>query len=449
MSLIVLLSLLALVTVAEAAPGDSLGTVNLVGSGNSTVGITFDGSFYLVPFGGSGWASNRIGVYRAPVGGAGDATLIAVKKLEVRVGTVAWDPRRGRLWGALGKKIFSIDLGLPTEDGEASHTLEFETGLGGSSTIDGLAYDAEADTLYFSQDKSCCVYRFSLGIEFNPENPPLGELIETIEPKNAEGLSDKQVGGVVVGSEDTLYIGRPPGNEVRRIDQVTGDFVAQFAALSKSAWVEDLTCDPVTYAPREAIVVKYAYNALFEAFEVDPGTCPLPADLLEEPNGQLRVVIPGEPIAGLSVPSRLALIIDASGSMWAKMDGRHKIEIAKEVLVGRVGALPDNAIVGMRVYGQRFTRSSRGQGEKLYRLGAGSSLRNSRSGGVDRRDRVDKSQRMDGNGAFTRCAPRRFPWRGRAEAGCPGHRWQRDLCDRRLRPQLPSSGGSETGRRRL
>ena len=355
MSLTILLSLLALVTVAEAMPGDSLGTVNLVDSGNSTVGITFDGSYYLVPFGGSGWASSRIGVYRVPVGGVGDATLIAVKKLEVRVGAVAWDPRRGQLWGALGKDIYSIDLGLPTEDSEATHTLEFETELGGSTVIDGLAYDAEADTLYFSQDKSCCVYRFSLGTEFNSENPPLGELIETIEPKNSKEQSDKQVGGVVVGSEGTLYVGRPPGNELRRIDQATGNFVAQFAALSKSAWVEDLTCDPVTYAPHEAIVVKYAYNTLFEAFEVEPGTCPLPANLLAEPSGQLRVVIPGEPIAGLSVPSRLALIIDASGSMWAKMDGRRKIEIAKEVLVERVGALPDNAIVGMRVYGQRFS----------------------------------------------------------------------------------------------
>jgi hypothetical protein len=341
--------------VAEEAPGNSLGTVNLVDSGSSNVGITFDGSYYLVPFGGSGWASNRIGVYRAPVGGVGDAALIAVKNLEIRVGAVAWDPRRGRLWGALGKEIFSIDLGVPTEDGEATHTLEFETGLGGSRVIDGLAYDAEADTLYFSQDKSCCVYRFSLGAEFNEENPPLGELIETIEPKNSLGESDQQVGGIVMGSEGTLYVGRPPGNEVRRIDQATGDFVAQFAALSESAWVEDLTCDPVTYAPREAIVVKYAYNDLFEAFEVDPGTCPLPANLLVEPSGQLRVVIAGEPIAGFSVPSRLALIFDASGSMWAEMDGRRKIEIAKEVLVESVGTLPDDAIVGLRVYGQRFS----------------------------------------------------------------------------------------------
>lgn len=61
-------------------------------------------------------------------------------------------------------------------------------------------------------------------------------------------------------------------------DKVTGGFIAQFAALSASAWVEDLTCDPVTYAPKEAILAKYAFNSLYEAFEVAEGTCPLAVD---------------------------------------------------------------------------------------------------------------------------------------------------------------------------
>jgi hypothetical protein len=39
--------------------------------------------------------------------------------------------------------------------------------------------------------------------------------------------------------------------------------------------VEDLVCDPVTYAPLEAILAKDAFNGLYEAFEVETGTCPL------------------------------------------------------------------------------------------------------------------------------------------------------------------------------
>ena len=36
-----------------------------------------------------------------------------------------------------------------------------------------------------------------------------------------------------------------------------------------------MTCDPITYAPKEAILAKDAYSSLYEAFEVETGTCPI------------------------------------------------------------------------------------------------------------------------------------------------------------------------------
>ena len=52
------------------------------------------------------------------------------------------------------------------------------------------------------------------------------------------------------------------------------------------------------------------------------------------------------------VPGRLLLLLDASGSMKAKdPSGLTKIEAAKKALTGVVGALPDTAQVGLRVYG--------------------------------------------------------------------------------------------------
>ncbi len=51
-------------------------------------------------------------------------------------------------------------------------------------------------------------------------------------------------------------------------------------------------------------------------------------------------------------PGKLLLVLDASGSMKAKdPSGLTKIEAAKKALTGVVGALPDTAQVGLRVYG--------------------------------------------------------------------------------------------------
>jgi hypothetical protein len=52
-------------------------------------------------------------------------------------------------------------------------------------------------------------------------------------------------------------------------------------------------------------------------------------------------------------------ILDASGSMREEMDGREKFDIAKEVVESIVTRLPEGTLVGMRVYGHRFTALQR------------------------------------------------------------------------------------------
>ena len=46
-------------------------------------------------------------------------------------------------------------------------------------------------------------------------------------------------------------------------------------------------------------------------------------------------------------------ILDASGSMWGQVEGKAKIAIAKEVLVGLIKDLPDDLHVGLVAYGHR------------------------------------------------------------------------------------------------
>jgi hypothetical protein len=50
---------------------------------------------------------------------------------------------------------------------------------------------------------------------------------------------------------------------------------------------------------------------------------------------------------------RMILVLDASGSMWGRIEGRAKIEIAREALNELLGELPADTAVGLQVYGHR------------------------------------------------------------------------------------------------
>lgn len=52
-------------------------------------------------------------------------------------------------------------------------------------------------------------------------------------------------------------------------------------------------------------------------------------------------------------PGNIVLILDASGSMWGLVEGKAKIEIAKEVLSNLIEKLPENSDAGLVAYGHR------------------------------------------------------------------------------------------------
>lgn len=52
-------------------------------------------------------------------------------------------------------------------------------------------------------------------------------------------------------------------------------------------------------------------------------------------------------------PSTIIFILDASGSMWGQVEGRAKIDIAKEVMKSLIKDLPQTASVGLVAYGHR------------------------------------------------------------------------------------------------
>jgi hypothetical protein len=263
---------------AYAVVGDLLDTVGvpsgLVNSNNCSVAAAFDGTYFYTMQGGLDvdCAGSTLQVFDPPapdgVPGAppDDATLVATKTIEdaggspVSISAVEWDPSRSTpghatFWGAYDDAVYLIDIGDPTAGGVAVATFQFNAGVGGASLVDGLAWDPADDTLYYSPDVDCNVHQFGLGTG----GQALGGLLNTVTPKNQAGESDCSVSGVAIGA-NTLYIGRDGTAEIRRVDKTTGAFVSTFATTAGR--VEDLVCDPVTYAPLEAILAKDAYGGL-------------------------------------------------------------------------------------------------------------------------------------------------------------------------------------------
>ena len=61
----------------------------------------------------------------------------------------------------------------------------------------------------------------------------------------------------------------------------------------------------------------------------------------------------------LSVSERgVAFVVDGSGSMWGRMGGRTKIEIAKEILDDALDWLPPDLTLSLRAYGHRVEREA-------------------------------------------------------------------------------------------
>jgi len=76
--------------------------------------------------------------------------------------------------------------------------------------------------------------------------------------------------------------------------------------------------------------------------------------------GTLAVAATGERIAAVSAPSQIELILDASGSMNERVEGRSKIAAAKDAMSQIIRGLPDDAQVALRVYGHRIQEGRKG-----------------------------------------------------------------------------------------
>lgn len=99
-------------------------------------------------------------------------------------------------------------------------------------------------------------------------------------------------------------------------------------------------------AGREGALQAY-YAALVAEHGEDIGLCP-------QADAPQAAACPDAGLPGVAVaPRRILLMLDASGSMAGRLDGRRKLDVAQDALLAFASRLEGDAQVALRVYGHR------------------------------------------------------------------------------------------------
>ncbi len=267
--LIYLCIALMLVSASFAATGDYVATANFATpcSSGIGVGLAFDGQNLWY----SCYGSNP-DLYRAnPITGA----VTASYNIAGGLGALSYDAGRNGIWAgydSLPRDITFIQL--DSNKNVTGSSLAFTAGIGGISLLDGIAYDAEDDSLYLSADVDTNIYQLSLN------GTPIRNFAKA--PGSNCGNSGIAVGGWL------FYEGFNGCNQVIVVNKSsTADVQFNFSTAQGNDPTfrdEDLECDVVTFASQGKHVMwsVEAYDTNFGAsygsrralaFEIPYGSC--------------------------------------------------------------------------------------------------------------------------------------------------------------------------------
>jgi len=251
--------MLAFASTARAATGDLLASITAANpeACGVNVGIAFDGQHLLVScISGTGQGSTHID-YINPSNGS------LFKSLTVNlpgVAAMAYDAGRGKLWACdsptggnspgSGTEVYLIDptTGVATD--------QFRT----AGCWDGLAYDGADDTLWVSPDQSDIIYHYASS----------GTFIKSFSGLRA-GLAGFGNSGIAVGGA-ALYLSNADGGTIYTAPK---DFSTppSPAATEPGQHIEDMECDSVTFAPKDAMWVISAFDRTVNAYEIPANSC--------------------------------------------------------------------------------------------------------------------------------------------------------------------------------
>lgn len=217
------------------------------------VGVAFDGS--------SLWyscAGQSPDLFRAD---SRTGALLGSYDIAGGLGALAWDEGRQRLWAAAGQgigqtggEVYAID----PSTGES--TVQFVLADEFCDLVDGLAYDAGDDSLYFSSDCYAQTIRHVSALDGRP-------FADDGFLWGGDGCYNS---GLAIGG-DLLYQGSNGCIHIWVVDKRSK--LAAFDFDSPGIRDEDMECDPRSFRPKTVMWSKDAYNDTAYAFEIPLGSC--------------------------------------------------------------------------------------------------------------------------------------------------------------------------------
>lgn len=243
---------------ARAANGDLLRSITAAtdteGCGIND-GIAFDGRDLLVSCVDNHGDGHTLIDYIDPA----DGSLVNALTVPKHNGfaAIAYDAGRKKIWACdapNGNSVDQADIYL-INPADGSSAKQFTVA---DSCWDGLAYDASDDSLYVSADQSYDVYHYTASGELIHEYTRVGALLGQF------GNSGIAVGG------PNLYLSNADGNQIYTVPK---DFSSSKLLATESLHLEDMECDSVTFAPKDAIWVISAYDRTLNAYQIPSGSC--------------------------------------------------------------------------------------------------------------------------------------------------------------------------------
>lgn len=261
---------------ASAATGDQVGSVEFDTKCPSGlgVGITFDGTNLWYSCDGTP-ASGDSDLYRADPS-TGTVTASYNIAPGEGLGALAYDATRNAIWAGWGSAAGAGTIRLiqlnASKDVTGTPTVRFTAGEAYTAyphLDDGLAFDAQDDSLYVSPDESTMIYHYHAV-------PPIeGSNFISSFAWNGTGCYNS---GLAIGG-DLLFEGSDGCSHVWVVDKST--HTASFDFSTGATRDEGLTCDSKTFA-KDVVWSMEAYDSNFPsgaglrrafAFEVPTGTC--------------------------------------------------------------------------------------------------------------------------------------------------------------------------------
>ena len=175
---------------------------------------------------------------------------------------------------------------------------------------------------------------------------PLSKTLD-VKRMSAHGISLDPDRYIVITATGNSPGGSVSSAHMKVLDKGNNEIIAEKITLKKGeirTWEVTSDKEPWTLSlSGEKGLIKFKVDQLVDE----------PASALQTPQTAIEKPMADSAPEESVAPGNLMFILDASGSMWGQVEGKAKIAIAKEVLVGLIKDLPDDLHVGLVAYGHR------------------------------------------------------------------------------------------------